>query len=594
MEQGQINQGSCTPQEQVPPTVLAMVLKYAVDAMLIVDMQGKIRFCNAASERLWEKSATELLGTRFEALWSTPSSQVEGAAEIGRPPASALPDWPLECLRLAADGDDRRLALSCSPVDVCGTTWHLLRARDVTQERRREQERSYLAIATDAEELAIIVIDENGRIDYVNSACTELCGCVDEALLGRSVIRLLMRTDANRNAWRRLREHGDPQQALHEELLIRGRRGRGIWISARLRLIVDRNGRVERWVVRLAELADRGRLRALQSDALEWSLKERPLNEILNLVCWRFDGIVSNGAASVLLVNEDGSVRAHIGPGLPELYLKAMEGTTVRSSASGCGMAVYRGLPQQVDDIALAPEWAPYRDMLLPFELHGCWALPIVLLDGRIAGAFCFHFPHACAPSAWREHLINVCVDLCAMVIGRDQSRKRVVRPVYRNMTAYACERVELWRRIEQAIVTASIESGPLAFVLMDIDGFRHANEQLGHEAGNRLLDKIVERLQQQLRPSDIVGRLDEDEFVVVLPDCDAACSNNIVKRLTHALKMPFSIDDKQLLLSASIGVSLYPGDGLDSDTLLKYADKAMYEVKRQGGGSYRFSSLLS
>ena len=126
--------------------------------------------------------------------------------------------------------------------------------------------------------------------------------------------------------------------------------------------------------------------------------------------------------------------------------------------------------------------------------------------------------------------------------------------------------------------------------LFLDLDGFKHINDSLGHPIGDKLLQSIAKRLVDCVRGSDTVSRQGGDEFVVLLSEVeqseDAAIS---AKRMLQAVAEAHSIDQHDLHVTTSIGVSVYPDDGLDAETLIKNADTAMYQAKENGRQSYQF-----
>jgi diguanylate cyclase (GGDEF)-like protein len=124
----------------------------------------------------------------------------------------------------------------------------------------------------------------------------------------------------------------------------------------------------------------------------------------------------------------------------------------------------------------------------------------------------------------------------------------------------------------------------------LDLDGFKHINDSLGHPIGDKLLQAIAKRLVDCVRVSDTISRQGGDEFVVLLSEMeqseDAAIS---ARRMLEAVADAHSIDQHDLHVTASIGVSVYPDDGLDAETLIKNADTAMYQAKENGRQSYQF-----
>jgi len=150
--------------------------------------------------------------------------------------------------------------------------------------------------------------------------------------------------------------------------------------------------------------------------------------------------------------------------------------------------------------------------------------------------------------------------------------------------------RILLADRMAQAIAQAERAGKLLAVGYLDLDGFKAINDLHGHEAGDRLLMEMARRIQAALRGGDTVVRLGGDEFVLLLRDIEdmAECEASL-GRLLAVIHQPVRLDGESVSLSASIGVSLYPSDDQDADTLLRNADQAMYAAKQAGRGRYTF-----
>ncbi|EWY36063.1 hypothetical protein N825_30110 [Skermanella stibiiresistens SB22] len=141
--------------------------------------------------------------------------------------------------------------------------------------------------------------------------------------------------------------------------------------------------------------------------------------------------------------------------------------------------------------------------------------------------------------------------------------------------------RLLLADRIEQAVALARRQDTGVALLFIDLDHFKTINDCLGHDMGDRLLVEVARRLKACVRESDTVARLGGDEFIIVVADADPGDGvPQVCQRIMKALRAPFELPQVERV-TASIGISLFPGDGADPDTLLKHADIAMYEAKR-------------
>jgi diguanylate cyclase (GGDEF)-like protein/PAS domain S-box-containing protein len=150
--------------------------------------------------------------------------------------------------------------------------------------------------------------------------------------------------------------------------------------------------------------------------------------------------------------------------------------------------------------------------------------------------------------------------------------------------------RMLLSDRIGQAIVLAPRHRKFVAVLFLDLDGFKHINDSLGHPVGDKLLQSVAKRLVDCVRASDTVSRQGGDEFVVLLSEVEQLEDGAITaRRMLQAVAQSHSIDQHDLHVTASIGVSVYPADGLDADTLVKNADTAMYQAKENGRQSFQF-----
>jgi diguanylate cyclase (GGDEF)-like protein/PAS domain S-box-containing protein len=144
--------------------------------------------------------------------------------------------------------------------------------------------------------------------------------------------------------------------------------------------------------------------------------------------------------------------------------------------------------------------------------------------------------------------------------------------------------------RIGQAVALAPRHMKHVAVLFLDLDGFKHINDSLGHSTGDKLLQSVARRLVECVRVSDTVSRQGGDEFVVLLSEVaqseDAAIT---ARRMLRAVAQSHSIDQHDLHVTTSIGVSVYPDDGLDAETLIKNADTAMYQAKENGRQDLQF-----
>lgn len=136
-------------------------------------------------------------------------------------------------------------------------------------------------------------------------------------------------------------------------------------------------------------------------------------------------------------------------------------------------------------------------------------------------------------------------------------------------------------RRLEHALhgalAQATDSNGQVSLLYMDLVGFKQVNDRGGHDAGDRILCEMATRLQQGVRQVDLVARMGGDEFVVLLPGCDAEHAGSMARQLRRQLRTPCTVGDGVLRMDASIGIATFPTDGRTAEALLAHADRAMY-----------------
>lgn len=150
--------------------------------------------------------------------------------------------------------------------------------------------------------------------------------------------------------------------------------------------------------------------------------------------------------------------------------------------------------------------------------------------------------------------------------------------------------RLLLMDRLEGALIRARRHHDRLAILFLDLDRFKNVNDSLGHHQGDILLKEVANRLKQVVRKGDTVARIGGDEFIFVLEELNHAdAANNLCNKILEILKQPISLEGRELYISGSIGVSIFPEDGVDSDILIKNADAAMYRAKDRGRNNFCF-----
>ncbi len=229
-----------------------------------------------------------------------------------------------------------------------------------------------------------------------------------------------------------------------------------------------------------------------------------------------------------------------------------------------------------------------YRQMWLTLQKCGHWSGEI--WDRKKSGDI---YPKWMTINAVTDQMTGELTHYVAMfadITERKRAEERIHFLAHHDALTELPNRFSLEIRLEQALIDARRHSWHVAVLFIDLDRFKVINDTLGHHVGDLLLIEVSRRFRNAVRESDMVARLGGDEFVIVLPDLentDAAA--HVALKIISALLEPIVVDGNQLHTSPSIGISLYPDDGLSVDAIMKNADTAMYHAKALGRNNYQF-----
>jgi len=184
------------------------------------------------------------------------------------------------------------------------------------------------------------------------------------------------------------------------------------------------------------------------------------------------------------------------------------------------------------------------------------------------------------------QRVIGVAMD----ITDRKLAEQRIAHMAHHDALTGLPNRVLLRDRIQQAIAHAHRSGSQLAVLFIDLDRFKTINDSLGHQLGDRLLQSVASRILVCVREGDTVARVGGDEFVIVIPGLQSSSdASTVAAKILDVLASAFHLHGNDLHVAASIGISLYPADGADAETLMRNADTAMYHAKDSGRGNFQF-----
>jgi len=181
-------------------------------------------------------------------------------------------------------------------------------------------------------------------------------------------------------------------------------------------------------------------------------------------------------------------------------------------------------------------------------------------------------------------------VAVVADISSIKEAEKRLEFLAHHDPLTGLVNRVMFNERLSRMVTRATRHASLVGLLYVDLDGFKHVNDSFGHAVGDELLIQAAERLKHCVRSEDTLARLGGDEFGILVEGAsDAWSAGQVSRKILEALCEPFHIDGRDLVIGASIGVSLYPTDGKDAAVLVRNADTAMYKAKASGGNAVHF-----
>jgi len=180
-------------------------------------------------------------------------------------------------------------------------------------------------------------------------------------------------------------------------------------------------------------------------------------------------------------------------------------------------------------------------------------------------------------------------------ITKRKQAEKKIKYFAYFDSLTALPNRKMFSEKLNEVILKSKENNSKFALFFMDLDSFKNVNDSFGHFVGDQLLIKVSERLKRDMREGSTVFRLGGDEFAIIVENILSYEEVSITcNRVLKQLEKPFTINENEVFSSASMGISIYPDNGLNAEALLTNSDKAMYRVKKSGKNAYEFYSLES
>ncbi|MCM3443091.1 sensor domain-containing diguanylate cyclase [Metabacillus halosaccharovorans] len=183
------------------------------------------------------------------------------------------------------------------------------------------------------------------------------------------------------------------------------------------------------------------------------------------------------------------------------------------------------------------------------------------------------------------DTIYGVVIDITKQV----ETEEHLKQMAYYDSLTNLPNRIMLQSHLKKVISRAKRKEHNITIMFVDLDGFKEINDTLGHDIGDALLKEVADRLNSGVREEDLISRIGGDEFIIVIEETQKEEIKTIADRILNNTSKPYLLNDHTISITPSIGISSYPDDGQDIETLIKNADKAMYLAKDKGKANFQF-----
>lgn len=442
-------------------------------------------------------------------------------------------------------------------------------------------EMDYQKLALD-EHCIMCKTDPRGTITYVNKQFCQISQYRSDELLGNNLSKISSGFHSRaffHAIWKTIRRG----KVWHGEVINRKKDGSLLIVNSTVVPFLDMAGKPYQYIIISTDITASKQAKELEGDrnlVLEMIARNQELPDILMQIVLMLRHQRPDVLCAIWLLR-DGAMHYEAGSGLTEEEMRPFQAT--RLTADMCpsisAVSLHESvLLNNITDTAICQRC---HHLAIQKNLYTCWSVPVISKEGNLLGMITMHYQKGKEPTQDDMHLAYTASNLVGIAQEQQILTEKLLYQSYHDTMTNLPNRFLFEDRLTQALAHANQYRHNVAVLFADLDRFKQINNTLGHSIGDTLLWQVAQRLKQRICQEGTLARMGDDEFALLLPEVgtphDAV---RVAQRLLDSLKDPFQIEEYNLYVTASIGISLYPNDGEDGMTIQRHAETAMHRAK--------------
>ena len=447
----------------------------------------------------------------------------------------------------------------------------------------RQSEEQFRLLFEGVKDFAICMLDTTGHVVNWNTGAEAMTGYVAEEAIGRDVTCFYPTEEIEKNSLNnRLRQALLEGRYQEEGWRVRKDGSRFI-ANVILTALHDETGKLRGYAKVMRDVTERRQESWLEDDrrqVLQIIAEDQPQQAVFESIVRMLER-QRPGMCALIALRQESGFGVTAGAGLPETFVRGID---------GAGGPIHSPVPLFITDLNAEGRFGQFRNLAAEHSLSSCWSVPIFDYGGKVLGTLALCSTDPSSPEQKDRELLESAARLAAVAIQHCQLKDQLAYQARHDPLTALPNRALFEDRLSLALTTAKRTNRNVGVLFVDLDRFKLVNDTLGHSAGDFLLKEVAGRLKNVLRESDTLCRMGGDEFTIILPDlADNQDAVRVARRLLEVLGKPIAVSGRELFVTTSVGISLFPHDGQDAQELQRSADVAMYKAKAAGGNKFQF-----